>query len=78
MKIIQLLIYSEMVTTRAIGTKILQGNTSLSTTFNGMNTTISGRKQDAFELAMQNTIPTCDSAQYILNITLNYNNESTS
>ena len=40
---------------------ILPGNTSSSATFNGMNTTISRRKQDAFELAMQNTLPACDS-----------------
>jgi hypothetical protein len=42
---------------------ILPGNTYLSATFNGMNTTISRRKQDAFELATQNTLPACDSAQ---------------
>jgi hypothetical protein len=44
---------------------ILQGNTSLSATFNGMNSTISRRKQDTFELATQNTLPACDSAQYM-------------
>ena len=59
---------------------ILQGNTSLSATFNGMNTTISRRKQDTFELAMQNTLPACDSAQYIipnfLDVALHYNEES--
>ena len=60
---------------------ILPGNTYLSATFNGMNTTISRRNQDAFELATQNTLPACDSAQYIipnfLDVTLHYNKEST-
>jgi hypothetical protein len=60
---------------------ILQGNTSLSATFNGMNTTISRRKQDTFEHVMQSTLPAYDSAQYIipnfLDVTLHYNEEST-
>jgi hypothetical protein len=59
---------------------IMQGNTSLSATFNGMNTTISRRKQDTFENAMQITLPACDSAQYIipnfLDVALHYNEES--
>ena len=58
--------------------------TSLSTTFNGMNYEYhinenrlrSLWKQNAFEVAKLNTIPACDSLNF-LNTTMNYNNKST-